>query len=310
MRNLECTLHSRHALVSEGINGVRNGKRIRVGLALALILLAVCLASFARAEDKAVKPEVIFKPAEPGPGDIMVITVKNSNGSVEGKLGDKKIYFNPSKESAKAIVGIDLFTKPGDYVLKLTVNGAALTRTVKVIKKKYPLQRLKLPKDMVVLSPENEARVEREQKELSALWPNETKRDWTGDFINPRPGKISTEFGVRRLINNIPKSPHSGVDVEAEAGDEVRAPNDGIAVMTDTFFYSGNSVFLDHGQGIYTMFFHLSKILVKPGQAVKKGDVIGLVGSTGRSTGPHLHWGVRVQGARVDPLELYHLNLE
>jgi murein DD-endopeptidase MepM/ murein hydrolase activator NlpD len=110
-------------------------------------------------------------------------------------------------------------------------------------------------------------------------------------------------------MNKIPKNPHTGVDVAAEEGDPVRAPNNGVAALVDDLYYSGNSVVLDHGQGIYTMFFHLSKVLVKPGQQVKKGDVIALVGSTGRSTGAHLHWGVRMQGARVDPMELIKLDL-
>jgi murein DD-endopeptidase MepM/ murein hydrolase activator NlpD len=274
-----------------------------------LILSVLCLPQIGHAETTQ-QPKIILKPNTPGPGDIMIVTVKGAAGPLEGKFADKKIYFNHSKDSLKAVVGIDLFTKPGAYNLDIFENGTVLSRVVTVIKKKYPVQRLTLPKDMVELSPENEARVEREQKEIAALWPNETERDWHGDFVNPRPGKIVTKFGVRRILNKIPKSPHSGVDVEAEEGEEVRAPNNGIAVLTDTLFYSGNSIFLDHGQGIYTMFFHLSKILVQPGQAVKKGDVIGLVGSTGRSTGAHLHWGVRMQGARVDPLELIHLKLE
>jgi murein DD-endopeptidase MepM/ murein hydrolase activator NlpD len=274
-----------------------------------LNLTILCLPLVASA-GTAQQPRIMLEPNTPGPGDIMIVIVKGVEGPVEGKFGSRKVYFNPAKESVKAVVGIDLFTEPGDYNLDISLNGTVITRTVKVIKKKYPVQRLTLPKDMVELSPENEARVEREQKEISALWPRETERDWSGDFVNPRPGKISTEFGVRRIMNKIPKSPHSGVDVEAKEGEEVRAPNNGIAVMADTLFYSGNSIFLDHGQGIYTMFFHLSKILVQPGQTVKKGDVIGLVGSTGRSTGAHLHWGVRVQGARVDPLELIQLKLE
>ena len=285
-------------------------KKINTSLTFAVLILSIlCLPQIGHAETTQ-QPKIILKPNTPGPGDIMVVIVKGVGEPVEGKFGDRKIYFNPAKESVKAVVGIDLFTEPGDYNLDISLNGTVITRTVTVIKKKYPVQKLTLPKDMVELSPENEARVEREQKEVAALWPNETERDWTGDFVNPRPGKIAGKFGLRRIINNIPKSPHSGVDVEAEEGDEVRAPNNGIAVKTDPLFYSGNSIFLDHGQGIYTMFFHLSKILVQPGQAVKKGDVIGLVGATGRATGAHLHWGVRVQGARVDPLELIHLKLE
>jgi murein DD-endopeptidase MepM/ murein hydrolase activator NlpD len=163
---------------------------------------------------------------------------------------------------------------------------------------------------MVQLSPENEARAEREQQKVAAIWPNETDRLWNGSFMNPREGEISTKFGLRRVINGISKNPHSGVDVAADEGQEVYAPNSAVVTMVDDHFYSGNSVILDHGQGIYTMFFHLSKVMVKEGQQVKKGDVIALVGSTGRSTGAHLHWGVRVQGSRVDPLELIKLKLD
>ncbi len=274
-----------------------------------ILIMMVCLPYFAHAADSA-QPEITLEPAAPGPGDIMVVTVKSPSGPVVGKFGDRKIYFNPSKDSYKAIVGIDLQTAPGTYDFDIAVNGSLFSRVVNVVKKEYPLQRLTLPKDMVILSPQNEARAEREQKIMTAIWPNETERDWTGDFINPREGRISTPFGMRRIINKIPKSSHSGVDVACHAGDEVRAPNNGVVALVDNMFFSGNSIVLDHGQGIYTMFFHLSRILVTPGQQVKKGEVIGLVGSTGRSTGPHLHWGVRIQGARVDPLELIKLRLE
>ncbi len=291
MRNVEC--------------GVRNKLRN-----LYLFSILFCLPFLAYAGETAVQPEVILSPNKVGPGDILLITVNNSGGPVEGIFDGKKLYFNPIKNYYEAVVGIDLLTKPGTYDLEINCNNVPIHRVVRVSKKAYPLQRLTLPKDMVELSPENEARVEREQKKTATLWPNETSRTWSGNFINPREGKISSLFGVRRIINNIPKSPHSGVDVSADEGDEVIAPNNGVAALVDDQFYSGNIVVLDHGQGIYTMFFHLSKIVVTPGQIVKKGDVIGLVGSTGRAKGAHLHWGVRMQGARVDPLELIHLKLE
>ena len=274
---------------------------------IALISVMLCLPLIASAE----QPKIILKPNMPGPVDIMVVTVKNSLDEVRGTFLNKPVYFNKTNDAWKAIVGIDLFTEPGTYHLSLEINGKQTASTVKIVKKKYPLERLTLPEGMVVLSPENEARVEREQKRMAVLWPIDSLRVWSGDFIDPLPGKkIGVRFGVRRIINNIPKSPHSGVDVKASEGDPVLAPNDAVVVLVDDEFYSGNSVVLDHGQGIYTMFFHLSKINVKYGQAVMKGDVLGLVGATGRATGPHLHWGVRVEGARVDPLELIHLKLE
>jgi murein DD-endopeptidase MepM/ murein hydrolase activator NlpD len=256
------------------------------------------------------KVTVTLSPKKIGPGDLLLVTLKNAVGPVEGTFDNKKIFFNPAKNASKALVGIDLHTEPGNYTLEITYGGTTLRRMVKVGKKKYPIQRLTLPKDMVELSPENEARAEREQKRMAVIWPMLTDRHWAGSFMNPREGEIATQFGVKRIMNNIPKSPHTGVDVAAHEGDAVYAPNSGVATLVDDLYYSGNSIILDHGQGIYTMFFHLSKTFVKPGQQVKKGEVIGLVGSTGRSTGAHLHWGARVQGARVDPLELIKLKLD
>jgi murein DD-endopeptidase MepM/ murein hydrolase activator NlpD len=262
-------------------------------------------------EANAAELSVLIAPKKIVPGGLMVVTVKNAAGTVEGSFRGKQLHFNPAKSGVKAVAGIDLNTEPGTYQLALTVDGTPLSRDVTIMKKKYPVQRLTLPEDMVVLSPENEARAERDQRKMAAIWPVDSLRVWSGRFIDPLPGKaVGTPFGVRRIINNIPKNSHSGVDITADEGDPVKAPNDGVVILVDDQFYSGNSVVLDHGQGIYTMFFHLSKATVKYGQAVRKGDVIALVGSTGRATGAHLHWGVRVQGAKVDPLELIKLKLD
>jgi murein DD-endopeptidase MepM/ murein hydrolase activator NlpD len=274
------------------------------------VLALVIMAMPAYAGSKTVQPNISLSPKKIGPGDILLVTVSGATGTVEGSFDGKKIYFNPSEKTYKAIVGIDLLAEPGNYKLEITGNGQMLRRSVKVSKKVYRTQRLKMPKDMVELSPENEARAEREGQKMAAIWPNRSERLWAGNFMNPREGKIGTEFGVKRFMNNVPKNPHTGVDVVAEEGEEVHAPNNGSVVLVDEQYFAGNAIVLDHGEGIYTMFFHLSKVLVEPGMKVKKGDVIGLVGSTGRASGAHLHWGVRVQGARVDPLELIKLKLE
>lgn len=267
----------------------------------------LCLSPFAWADE----PSILIAPRKVGPGDIMTVAVKNAAGPVEGSFNGKRLYFNPAKNAFKAVVGIDLRIDPGTYPLSLTVDGRSLTRDVVIGRKEYPVQKLTLPEDMVVLSPENEARADREQRKMAAIWPFDSPRVWQGSFIDPLPGKaLGTPFGVRRIINDIPKNAHSGVDITADEGAPVKAPNDGVVILVDDQFYSGISLVLDHGQGIYTMFFHLSKIDVKYGQAVRKGDVIALVGSTGRSTGAHLHWGVRAQGAKVDPLALIKLKLE
>jgi murein DD-endopeptidase MepM/ murein hydrolase activator NlpD len=279
-------------------------KRTLRGLIVVLLLLVGI-------ETHAAAPSILLSPKKIVPGGLMVVTVKNTAGPVEGSFNGKHLFFNPAKKAFKAVVGIDLKTDPGTYPLALTVDGRSIARDVVIARKKYPVQKLTLPEDMVVLSPENEARADRDQRKMAAIWPVDSLRVWQGNYIDPLPGKaLGTPFGVRRIINNIPKNQHSGVDITADEGDPVRAPNDGVVILVDDQFYSGNSVVLDHGQGIYTMFFHLSKFKVKYGQAVRKGEVIALVGSTGRATGAHLHWGVRVQGAKVDPLALIKLKLD
>jgi murein DD-endopeptidase MepM/ murein hydrolase activator NlpD len=283
--------------------------RFNIGFLIFIVLLLPLGVQAGPAQE----PEIILYPSSPGPGDIAIITLKNAAVAPEGVFNNRMLYWHSSPNSPnlyKAILAVDLLTIPGEYPLVVTAGSKTIQRTVWVSKKKYPVQRLTLPKGMVELSPENEERATREQKRMAAIWPVSSQQIWSGNFTNPRPGEIITQFGVRRIINKIPKSSHTGIDVSARAGDEVKAPNNAVVALVDDQFYSGNSIVLDHGEGIYTMFFHLSRINVVPGQSVKKGDVIGLVGSTGRSTGPHLHWGARIQGARVDPLELIHLNLE
>lgn len=275
------------------------------------VLMAFVFLPLLAASGETGNQPILLSPESVGPGDILLITVAGRSDGVTGEFNGKPVHFNPSSGSMTALVGLDLNMKPGVYPLSVTMDGETRVRKVRVGKKEYPLQRLTLPKDKVTLSPENEARVDRELKLISAIWPVDSLRMWSGRFQDPLPGKeLGTPFGVRRIINDIPKNSHSGVDVSGDEGDPVLAPNDGVAVLVDEHFYGGNSLVLDHGQGIYTMFFHLSKINVRPGQAVLKGEVVALVGSTGRSTGAHLHWGVRMQGARVDPLQLIGLKLE
>jgi murein DD-endopeptidase MepM/ murein hydrolase activator NlpD len=130
------------------------------------------------------------------------------------------------------------------------------------------------------------------------------ERLWEGRFLLPISSEVSSPFGYRRVINGTPRAPHTGVDLRAALGSEVFAPNHGRVVLLGDFFFSGHSLVLDHGAGLFTMYFHLSEFKVEMGGAVRRGDVIGLSGMTGRVTGPHLHWGARINGARVDPFEL------
>jgi len=176
---------------------------------------------------------------------------------------------------------------------------------IRIVAKEFGVRRLTLPKRMVDLDARTLERVRREAKIVRKLWnePPSPPR-WDGPFIMPLDGEVIGPFGRRSIINEQPRAPHSGVDLRAKRGTPVRAVNRGKVVLAADRFFSGLSVFIDHGGGIYSMYFHLDRMAVKQGDMVAKGQVIGYVGSTGRATGPHLHFGVRVNGFRVDPLGL------
>ncbi len=249
-------------------------------------------------------------------GEVCRITV-NSNKPlvyVRGDFNGRGINFSSSGSDNKfsAIMGIDMRLNPGTYDLLITANdknGNTIKRKVSitVLKGVFDVQRLTLPTHMVRFDEETLKRIDSEKEKTSRIWAQETdthERLWNGQFIMPLEGKMVGEFGFSRIINDENRSPHSGIDLKADQGTPVMAPNSGRVTMVADLFFAGRSIVLDHGQGLYSMYFHLSKQLVVEGKEVKKGDTIGLVGSTGRATGPHLHWGIRLNGARVDPISL------
>lgn len=216
-----------------------------------------------------------------------------------------------------AVLGVDLDDAPGERMvdLKLTyVDGAERTRRVSLTVRpsEFPTTHLTVAPKYVELSEENQARTARERDRINAIYATVTpERLWTGQFDVPIPGETGgRNFGHRRVFNDQPRAPHSGADLTAASGTPIRATNRGRVVLAEELFFSGNAVFLDHGLGIYSVYLHLSQIDVEHGQVVEHGEVIGLAGATGRVTGPHLHWGVRMQGARVDPFSLLELDAD
>jgi len=208
-------------------------------------------------------------------------------------------------------VGADLKTAAKAYSLKMWPGASARERSVEISvrEKDYGERRLTLPKEMVELDPPTLERVKAEAAVMkAALEVAPGIPLWRGDFLKPCEGEVGGAFGRRSIINGQVRSPHSGVDLKAAQGTPVKAMNQGRVVLTCDHFFTGLSVVVDHGGGIQSLYFHLEKISVKEKQQVEKGQVVGYVGSTGRSTGPHLHLSVRVNGARVDPLLLIQLS--
>ena len=212
-----------------------------------------------------------------------------------------------------AFWGVDLEQRPRvlDFAVEVR-NGKeekwAKRLTAYVKAKEFPRETFSVSKEFEPPDRETLKRIEKEQAVLERLWKiHSANRLWEGAFAAPVPGAISSHFGFRRVINGLARAPHTGVDLRAALGAEVVAANSGRVVLKDDFFFGGKSLVLDHGGGLYTMYFHLSEFRAEKNAEVRKGEVIGLAGMTGRVTGPHLHWGARLNGARIDPMELLTL---
>lgn len=198
---------------------------------------------------------------------------------------------------------VDLLHGEGPIDVVRWRAGERETREVRVSAYPYEVQHIELEDESQVhLSQEDLARVERENRRIGALWSRRGPRLFELPLAPPLdPLPSGGRFGARRFFNGEPRSPHSGADYSVPAGTPVRAVADGVVALTGDHFFAGKSVFLDHGDGLITMSFHLSEIAVEEGDRVERGEVVGKVGSTGRATGPHLHFAVRWRGERVDP---------
>ena len=238
------------------------------------------------------------------PGGVVIADLGEAKGPAPSvKWQDRPVLVTTDGGRYKAVIGVALAVEPDDYSLFVTdADGRRRVAIVKIVDKKYREQRLTVAPSQVDLSPEDAARVEAEAKrQRESLDSFSDAMPATFVLQAPVPGERSDSFGSRRLFNGQPRNPHSGMDIPASTGTPIKAAADGVVLDTGDFFFNGNSVFIDHGHGFVTMYLHLSAYAVKKGDVVKAGQVIGNVGATGRVTGPHLHFGVLLNGASVDP---------
>jgi murein DD-endopeptidase MepM/ murein hydrolase activator NlpD len=255
-------------------------------------------------------------------GQVLLVKVKGEDQATEvkGTFLSRTIpffrEFRPGEPGGYiGLLGIDMQDEPGAYELAVEVKqgeqAKLLSFNVLVAKEKFAVEHLTLPKEKVDLDEKAAARWKAEQEQVKqALAENSRLKLWHSNFIEPVNGKRTGIFGSVRIMNGKPRNPHNGEDIGAPMGTEVAATNDGVVRLTVDHIFSGRGVFVDHGMGFYSMYFHLSEILVKDGDLVKAGQIIGKVGATGRATGPHLHWGVKLNGARVNPYSLLDLPLK
>ena len=245
------------------------------------------------------------------PGGIAIIPLGSVSAGADTPqtwFGDQPVLVTSDHELWYAVVGLPLDTTPGSHELRVRIGGVTKTQDFEVNTKNYPEQHITLEDtSKVELSAEDEARADRE---LGAI--TELKHHWRAAqdtdlaFILPVKGRLASRFGLRRYFNEEPRAPHAGIDIAVARGTPVRASARGQVLAVGDYFFNGKTIFIDHGNGLITMYCHLDRIKVKTGETVRKGQRIGLSGQTGRATGSHLHWSVILNGAMVDP-ELFIL---
>ncbi len=280
------------------------------------VLLALLLAAGPALAKEALT--VRWEPRGVRQGDVAIVFLTGlpDARSVEGSLAGRPLSFFPYGDGYAALAGIDLEVKPGPAAWRI----AALDGRERPIKasgrlqikgRKFPVQRLTLPKELVDLDAPTLKRVEEESSRLRTLYETITpERLWRGRFTKPVGVSEDGEgFGARRIINGQPRAPHAGLDYSADAGTPVVAANTGRVALVGEYFFPGRLVVIDHGLGLYTLYFHLERAEVAEGDRVERGQIIGRVGASGRATGPHPHLAAHLRQARIDPAGLLGLRL-
>ena len=247
------------------------------------------------------------------PGDVLHLAVAVPAGVslVTGAWHERDVPFGRDADGVwRALLGIDVAAAAGPKTLRIsatTVGATALTSThiITVSPKAVRTRRIRVNPKFVIPPKTALPRIEQETALLNALFrTSRAERFWAPDAVRPVEGVAVSGFGVRSILNGLPRGPHNGLDLAAVTGTPVYAPTPGVVAFARDFYFSGNTVIVDHGHGLLSTMAHLSVIDVKEGERVAKGSLLGKVGATGRVTGPHLHWAVRLHGDRVDPLKL------
>ncbi len=239
------------------------------------------------------------------PGGVAIIPLQDGQGAPEFRFRGKRVLIAHDEAGRPvAVVGLPLSLKPGEYFIEGRYGGQShrVKKFFRIHDKQYTTQRITI-KDKRKVNPlkQDIDRILREKKRKQKAANSWLDQEPDTDFLVPVDGIITGSYGRRRIFNGQPKRPHSGMDIAADTGVPVQAPADGVIVESGDFFFSGNVIYIQHGEGLVTVYAHLDERDVQPGDRVRKGQIIGKVGATGRVTGPHLHWSVGLNGTWVDP---------
>ena len=254
--------------------------------------------------------QVSFTPAALRPGDVVRVEIAGAerDGAVTATVAGQDLSFEYDERDRtwRALLGLDLDTEPGEYEMTIEQPGTATpsTRTVRIVPRRFGVRRLRVAPKFVEPPPATLERIALEARLLADLYARASAKQWTGPFHLPLESRPSSNFGTRSYYNGEARSPHAGVDFSGATGTPIRAVNRGIIALAAPLYFTGNTIVIDHGARLFSIFAHLSEFRVQTGDVVEPAAIVGLVGATGRVTGPHLHWSVRLNGARVDPLSL------
>ncbi|MFO7980063.1 MAG: M23 family metallopeptidase [Candidatus Aminicenantes bacterium] len=291
---------------------------ICLGLSLMIGFLSPAL-SFQEKENEVIPDEIIkLEYRELVPGEIIKVAVKNVPDirSAQIKFLNKKYDTIKKGDDWLCWIGLDLGIETQDYPLRVYLYKQDGTveikeKSISVKDKQFPVKKLWVKEEFVTPPQSVLERIRRESELTRAIYDIYSP-EWRvrGKFILPVEGNIFPNFGERRFFNNKPRSQHSGIDIASPKGTPVKASNSGRVVLATHLYFSGKTVVIDHGLGVFSIYCHFSEIIVSSGDDVEKGEVIGKIGSTGRVTGPHLHWSIKIRGSRVDPNSLLNLDFE
>lgn len=240
------------------------------------------------------------------PGDVRVLELNLNHKDVDLKCKGEKVGISRQGNRGAAIIVESYFSDQKPFKC-LYYEGGKLAHTYnfKVVDKEYKSEVLRVDMKRVKLNPKDQARANKEQEMLNKLYAKSASEFlFLGPFIAPLKSHITSVYGTRRVYNDKKRSQHLGTDFRAAIGDKVPAANRGLVVFSGDLFYTGGTVIIDHGLDVFTVYGHLSETIATAGSIVNQGDIIGLSGNTGRSSGPHLHWGVKIQGQYIDGFSL------
>lgn len=258
---------------------------------------------------------VRVQPGTAKPGDAVLVTVYGAKEPPVGSLGAWHLNFLPFRGGHQALIGLpaDLKVQPLKLEVRFTTDEKEeeYPLTLDVVEPNFRRDELKVAKKFISPSKAEKKWMREDQKSFDAAFSQPLEaRLFENPFEWPKLDRLAAPYGDLRMFNGKKQSQHMGIDIDGETGDPIYAANDGVVVMVRECFGSGNTVLVHHGAALYTAYFHLSRFDVKKGDQVKQGDQLGLVGKTGRVTGPHLHWGAKIDGRWVDGLSVLRLDFE